>query len=690
VANLDGTYHLWYCGSTGIVAERVFDLGLATSRDGRRFEKHSPNPVFRFGDGKHSILTATLLRRPDGSLLRENGKLRMWFSSTHFAGETGHHALYESQSSDGVHWSAPSASLLDHVYAPTILKEGRNYRMWYTDVSGDPWVMRLATSTDGQRWRVHPDPVLQPESQWEKSRLFYPAVLKADGVYLMWYGSYWSDRRNTTAIGLAASLDGYQWYRNPHNPVLRPVAERPWESHYTTSQSVIRQADGSFRIWYASRKQPPFVNKYFAINTATWEGPPSEQVKQAGEPTPLPEGVSGIDTFEDWKERQQSTLGRMLGLPDRKVPLQPERRGRIEQDGVVIEKWIYTSEPGSRVPAVLYRPAKINEAVPGVALTFGHGGSKSHPCYQYIGQLYAKLGIACLAADPIGEEERHVDGQLGTRAHDPHDVHHRAWESGRPIMGKLVWDTMRGVDFLLSREDIDPRRIGVAGNSLGGAKASWMAALDPRLSFAIVSGWAFDDVTLRSKYCTRVPNEQMRMRLAWDEYALLSAPQCRLRIVNGDADVIIDRDGNGSAWRGTQAVVDRANRALARLGLPPSVSAWLEPDGGHRPYPAHPDVVRWLLETVQPEQRLPVLTPTNFGNWCERHDVTLERLYGTTLHLRGATVVNRDIQYRPPNELTVLNPAERGSDEFTLRGWLIQIEIPGGPTSKEGSAARER
>jgi CubicO group peptidase (beta-lactamase class C family)/D-alanyl-D-alanine dipeptidase/predicted GH43/DUF377 family glycosyl hydrolase len=276
VANFDDKYHLWYSGSQGTVAERVFDLGLATGTDGRRFTKHSHNPVFRFGDGKHSILTATLLRQPDGSVLREDGKLRMWFTSTHFSGGTGHHALYETRSSDGVTWDAPSEALLDGVYAPTVLKEGNEYRMWYTDVSSEPWVIRLATSADGRGWQVHPDPLLKPEADWEQSRLFYPAVLKADGVYLMWYGSYWNERANSTAIGLAASLDGYRWFRNPHNPVLRPDPDHAWESHYTTSQSVIRNADGSFRIWYASRKKPPFVNKYFALNTATWQGPTGE------------------------------------------------------------------------------------------------------------------------------------------------------------------------------------------------------------------------------------------------------------------------------------------------------------------------------------------------------------------------------------------------------------------------------
>lgn len=272
VAAFDDAYHLWYSGSRGTVAQRVFHLGRAFSRDGRTFQRHPANPVFRYGDGEHSILTATLLRTPAGNVLREQGKLRMWFSSTHFADGSGRHTLHESRSVDGNTWEQPSPPQLEGVYAPTILKEGSEYRMWYTDVSGPAWVMRMATSLDGQQWHVRPVPVLELGQAWETSRLFYPAVLKVDDVYLMWYGSYWKARPNTTAIGVAASLDGQHWYRSPHNPVLRPDPSRPWESHYTTSQSVLRMADGSFRIWYASRKKPPFVNKYFALNTAVWEG----------------------------------------------------------------------------------------------------------------------------------------------------------------------------------------------------------------------------------------------------------------------------------------------------------------------------------------------------------------------------------------------------------------------------------
>jgi len=266
-----GQYLLFYCGSRGAVAERVFRMGLAQSPDGLHFHRHSRRPVFEFGDGKHSVLTPTLLRNPDGSTLRENGRLRLWFSSTWFAGPSGLHSLHETTSRDGIAWSTPSGPLMKNVYAPSILKTADGYRMWYTDVGVDRWVIRHAYSTDGKSWRMSPRPCLQVDQKWERQRLFYPAVLRIDGVYLMWYGSYWTARRQTTAIGFAVSADGLHWHKSPANPVLRPDPQRAWESHYVTSQSVIRIGKGRFRIWYASRRKPPFRNKYFALNTAVWK-----------------------------------------------------------------------------------------------------------------------------------------------------------------------------------------------------------------------------------------------------------------------------------------------------------------------------------------------------------------------------------------------------------------------------------
>jgi hypothetical protein len=217
------------------------------------------------------VLTPFVLKQADGTPLREAGRLRMWFSATHFAGGTGLHTLHEATSSDGVHWSPPSPAQLENVYAPTIVRDGETYRLWFTDVGREPWVIRYATSRDGSQWDVLKQPVLIIDQPWEKGRLFYPHVLHVDGVYLMWYGSYWSAQANKTAIGFAASVDGVAWHKSPHNPVLRPEASRPWESHYTTSHSVMQLPDGSLRIWYAARKAPPFENKYFAIGTARWQ-----------------------------------------------------------------------------------------------------------------------------------------------------------------------------------------------------------------------------------------------------------------------------------------------------------------------------------------------------------------------------------------------------------------------------------
>jgi predicted GH43/DUF377 family glycosyl hydrolase len=272
-------YHLWYSGSRGTVARRVFALGLATSDDGRSFEKHAVNPVLRFGDERSSILTATLLRDTAGRPIREDGRLRLWFSATDFAGGSGVHTLHESRSSDGLRWSSPTPPQLSGVYAPTIIRDGEVYRMWYTDVAREPWVIRHAMSRDGSRWNVDEMTTVVIDQPWEQRRLFYPTVVKADDVYLMWYGSYWAAHASKTAIGFAVSRDGRHWHKHPDNPVLRPDPSRSCESHYTTSQSVVRLPDGSWRIWYASRKQPPFVNKYFAIGTATWSGPTTSAVK---------------------------------------------------------------------------------------------------------------------------------------------------------------------------------------------------------------------------------------------------------------------------------------------------------------------------------------------------------------------------------------------------------------------------
>ncbi len=270
VAHESGEYRMWYSGSRAEVAERVFALGLAVSNDGVHFSRHTNSPVLKFPDNTHSILTPSLLRNPDGSVLRESGKLRLWFSSCDFPSRDPLHTLHESSSQDGTSWSDPSRPLLENVYAPSVIREGDRYHMWFTDVGEEPWCFRYAESINGVDWEVREEPVLKLNQEWEHQRLFYPTVLKRSAKFLMWYGSYSNSpgEEMTTALGFAKSTDGIHWAKNPGNPVFGPEPRHDWESHYTTSQSILQLPDGSLRIWYAARLKPPFVHKYFAIGTA--------------------------------------------------------------------------------------------------------------------------------------------------------------------------------------------------------------------------------------------------------------------------------------------------------------------------------------------------------------------------------------------------------------------------------------
>jgi dienelactone hydrolase len=379
-----------------------------------------------------------------------------------------------------------------------------------------------------------------------------------------------------------------------------------------------------------------------------------------------------LTSFRAWQIETRQRLRGMLGIPETRVDLDAEPRGQVTWDGVVIEKWVFTCEAGSRAPAVLYRPQVIERANPAIVLTFGHGGSKSRWQYSYAGQLFARMGLACLAIDPIGEEERHIEGLQGTRSHDPQSVSDRADRAGRLIMGKLVFDTMRGVDFLLDRDDIDARRIGVAGNSLGGAKASWMAALDPRLQMAIVSGWVFDDV-VEGKLCTRLPQRRMREMISWHEFIALAAPDCALLVLNGDSDTILYGE-NPPSWT---KMPEKAIQVYEHLGASGRLRAWFRSDSGHRPYFIQRESMRWIQEHIgspaMTREELDALPIVNGGVWCDRHGITLEPLYATEHHQRGTDLPEIGLRPVPCDVLACLAPDEIGKDEFTLEGWLRQI-----------------
>ncbi|MCC6123557.1 MAG: hypothetical protein IT426_01195 [Pirellulales bacterium] len=260
--------------------DRLYKVGLAKSKDGVHFQKYAGSPVLDFGDDRKGIVTPSMMRDGDGAAVRERGKLVMYFTGVDMPGNYKHD-LYRATSEDGLKWSPPSPLLLENAYACHVMKDGDAYRMWFVDVGKRPWVIRNAESRDGLQWTVAEKPCLVPQEQaWERGDkvLVYPSVLKQDGIFIMLYGSYW-DGPEKTAIGLAVSEDGKNWTRFAGNPVFKPEPKHYWEANFTTSQTFMKLKDGSYRLWYASRKKPEsdgepgWASMYYAIGTAHWTGP---------------------------------------------------------------------------------------------------------------------------------------------------------------------------------------------------------------------------------------------------------------------------------------------------------------------------------------------------------------------------------------------------------------------------------
>lgn len=114
------------------------------------------------------------------------------------------------------------------------------------------------------------------------------------------------------------------------------------------------------------------------------------------------------------------------------------------------------------------------------------------------------------------------------------------------------------------------------------------------------------------------------------------------------------------------------------LGAEGKIRAWFEADGGHRPYFAYKEALEWIHQhlgtpamTLEEIRALPTL---NSGQWCDEYDIKLERLYGTPLHQRGATLLDLGLHPTPRGKLSCLTSDELGSPPFTIEGWLQQIE----------------
>ena len=206
----------------------------------------------------------------------------------------------------------------------------------------------------------------------------------------------------------------------------------------------------------------------------------------------LDEGVPGKLLARARKMRRR--LADNLCMPGPAVATDAKVTARLQQDGYAIENVIITDDTGYAIPVNLYLPDAEPGPHPAVVVSLGHWPrGKQLPENQIFCANLARCGIIAATYDPICQGERspfsHQEFErcFGAVPEDIQavDLHMQAgnlsYLLGENLGALFVRDSMREVDYLCSRPDVDTKRIGATGQSGGGTQTTYLAALDDRI-----------------------------------------------------------------------------------------------------------------------------------------------------------------------------------------------------------------
>lgn len=262
-----------------------------------------------------------------------------------------------------------------------------------------------------------------------------------------------------------------------------------------------------------------------------------------------------------------------------KTPLNPRTVKTIERDAYRIENVIFESRPGFLVTANLYIPKGRHSRMPGVIGTCGHSNNgKAAEMYQAFAQGLARMGYVVLIYDPIGQGERlqYVDSNWKPRRGVGVSEHLYAGNQ-QFLVGEFfgawrAWDGIRALDYLLSRPEVDPKHVGVTGNSGGGTMTAWLCGLDQRWTMAAPSCFV-------TTFCRNMENElpadteqcpPRALALALDHADFLAAMAPKPVILLGKERDYFDVRGNEEAFL-------RLKRLYALLGAEDKVAWYVGP-----------------------------------------------------------------------------------------------------------------
>lgn len=199
--------------------------------------------------------------------------------------------------------------------------------------------------------------------------------------------------------------------------------------------------------------------------------------------------ITGDQGMRVDKEARRKQLYNLLGdLPDLSRRISALKLAEEEHESYVLEKLVLDLNGVEPVPAYLVHPHKQGERRPTFLYNHAHGGDYvlgkdelllgrsglQKPAYA---EELTQRGYSALCIDAWGFGER--------RGRSESEIFKQMLWSGQVMWGMMVYDSLRAIDYLVSRQDVDANRLGTIGISMGSSMAWWVAALDTRVKVCI-------------------------------------------------------------------------------------------------------------------------------------------------------------------------------------------------------------
>lgn len=189
------------------------------------------------------------------------------------------------------------------------------------------------------------------------------------------------------------------------------------------------------------------------------------------------------------KEARRKDLYKLMGdLPPRDLPIRVESHGSTETPHYHLERLTLHLNGEEPVPAVFTRPLGPVTPRPAILFNHSHGGGYDIGKKEYLeGRSYlapppyaeslSKIGYCGLCIDhwAFGERNTRKESII---------FKDMLWK-GQVMWGMMVYDSLRALDYLVTRKDVDAARIGTLGISMGSTMAWWVAALEERVKTCV-------------------------------------------------------------------------------------------------------------------------------------------------------------------------------------------------------------